>query len=175
MVTCRLLQFLFFLALFIAMANAQGQTCNAAITATAPDSRFQVNGDGTVSDLWTGLMWQQCSVGQSGGSCETGSASLVEWSQALTYVLDLNSGAGYAGYTDWRLPNKSELASLVENSCISPAINLTIFPNTPSATYWSSSPAVSNANYAFSLTSDGRDKLDFRTLTLRIRLVRTTL
>jgi len=46
-----------------------------------------------------------------------------------------------AGFRDWRLPNKNELASIVEYRCVA-AINKQAFPNTPSAEYWSSSPST---------------------------------
>ena len=45
----------------------------------------------------------------------------------------------HAGFTNWRIPNSKELATLVERSCIAPSINLSIFVSTPSAVYWSSS------------------------------------
>ena len=80
------------------------------------------NGDGTVTDASTGLMWQQ-----------DGSTS-KSWSEALAYCEALNLG----GYTDWRLPNIKELRSLVDYSRYNPAINTTYFPNTAASWYWSS-------------------------------------
>ena len=57
------------------------------------------NGDGTVSDSATGLMWMQ-----------NDSDSGMTWPQALDYAEDLQ----YAGYDDWRLPNVKELQSIVD-------------------------------------------------------------
>ena len=86
-------------------------------------------------DMQTRLVWQRCSLGQSLGSsaCE-GSASLYTWHEALQIAHDLGNG--------WRLPNVKELLSLVEEVCAEPAINVTMFPNTLSTFYWTSSPDI---------------------------------
>lgn len=62
---------------------------------------FVDNGDGTISDLATGLMWMK-SDSQKG----------MNWEEALGYAENLE----YAGYTDWRLPNAKELQSIVDYS-----------------------------------------------------------
>ncbi len=71
------------------------------------------NGDGTVTDTSTGLMWQQA-----------GSSNSMTWEQALAYCEGLNLG----GYTDWRLPTIKELYSLVDYTRYDPAINSVYFP-----------------------------------------------
>ena len=104
-----------------------------------PAGNFSANGDGTVTDSVTGLMWDQCSQGQSGAACATGSATSMGWTAALMAAVTANA-ANYKGHNDWRLPNKNELESLVDISIgTNPAINLTAFPATPvSGVYWSS-------------------------------------
>ncbi|WP_373508127.1 DUF1566 domain-containing protein [Thiocapsa sp.] len=57
--------------------------------------------------------------------------------------------AVFAGSSLWRLPNKKELASLVEQRCYAPAINSRFFPNTPSSWFWSSLRDAGNSNYAW--------------------------
>jgi hypothetical protein len=57
------------------------------------------NGNGTVTDGATGLMWMQ---GDNGAG--------VLWQDALSYAED----SDYAGYTDWRLPSAKELQGLVD-------------------------------------------------------------
>ena len=61
---------------------------------------FVDNGDSTITDNRTGLMWQR-----------SGSSRVKSWKRARTYVKRLNKG--FAGYSDWRLPTVEELASLL--------------------------------------------------------------
>ena len=118
-------------------------TCPANVGATAtPSSDFVVNANGTVSHTPTGLMWKQCNEGKRGAACATGAASYLTWADALTTARSSN----FAGYTDWRLPNKQELESVVDDRCHSPAINDTVFPGTVTdgtwaSTTWSVGPA----------------------------------
>ena len=75
-------------------------------------NHFVINGDGTVSDINTGLMWQQVTA-----------PGRYTWLQALNYCETFN----LAGYNDWRLPTIKELESIVDLS-IYPAIDTNIFP-----------------------------------------------
>ena len=50
-------------------------------------------------------------------------------------VTAANSGSGIAGYTDWRIPNRRELESIVDIGC-TPVIDTTVFPSTPSTYHW---------------------------------------
>lgn len=137
------------LVLMAVMATASAQNCRDDIAASAPDSRYRDNGDGTVSDLATGLIWKQCAEGLSGTACESGSALGLIWQDALQRAAD----AEFAGSALWRLPNSKELASLVEERCTVLAINSRFFPNTPSSTasswFWTSSPYAYGSVYAW--------------------------
>ncbi len=62
-------------------------------------NKFLDNGDGTITDLATGLMWQK-----------TDSGKTMNWEEALKYAENLK----YAGFDDWRLPNAKELQSIVD-------------------------------------------------------------
>jgi hypothetical protein len=136
------------LALFPLVGNAQ--TCQtASIPATTPTSQLTDNGNGTVTDTKTGLMWKQCSEGLTGADCATGSAEIYTWQAALAQAQTVNTSGGFAGHTDWRLPNVKELRSITEKQCYYPAINLTRFPNIGiyrfgywSGMYWSASPRL---------------------------------
>ena len=62
-------------------------------------NEFDDNGDGTVTDTATGLMWQQDDSGVA-----------MDWEDALSYAENFE----LAGYDDWRLPNVKELQSIVD-------------------------------------------------------------
>lgn len=150
------------------------QNCSADITPVAPDERYQDNGDGTVTDLRTNLMWHQCSSGLTGADCLTGTVLTYSWDTALQNPVTVNA-TGFAGHHDWRLPNTKELESLIELACYDPAINLTLFPNTVSDNYWTSSPAVYNAGQAWGISFNRGEISGFSrtTATFNVRLVRT--
>ena len=63
------------------------------------DNDFKDNGDGTVTDRNTGLMWMKTDSGKG-----------MTWEEALAYA----ENSTYAGYSDWRLPNIKELQYLVD-------------------------------------------------------------
>lgn len=72
-------------------------------------SRYVDYEDGTILDTHTRLRWQRCAIGQSwdGGTCN-GVPSEMTWDEAVKLTGD------YAGISDWRLPVKDELKTLVE-------------------------------------------------------------
>lgn len=125
---------------------AYAQTCKPeSIPATAPTSQFTDHDNGTVTDTKTGLMWKKCAEGQTWDSNTNGCAgsdASYTWQNALKQAQTLNTNGGFASYTDWRVPNKNELLSIVEEQCYAPAINLAVFPNTLFSVYWSSSPVA---------------------------------
>ena len=148
------------------------QGCNSPAR-MAPDSRYQDNEDGTVSDLQTGYMWQKCSVGQSGADCSEGSVSTFEWEESIQQADILNKSGGLAGHTDWRVADFKELKSLVEVNCWSPSINTSLFPNTPTIDYWSSSSYIGFAKNAWYVSfTSGKFTYNHRNVFNAVRLVR---
>ncbi len=120
---------------------------NPLVPATTPTSDFTLNDNGTAYHQKTGLTWKRCAEGQtwSSGAC-TGATLGYTWSQALQRG---PANDGFAGFNDWRLPNHKELSSIVEQRNWNPAINATVFPNTPAIDFWSASPYVPSADGAW--------------------------
>jgi len=117
------------------------------------------NGNGTVTDEATGLMWQQ----------ETIQNNMMSWRQALSYCERLNLG----GHTDWRLPTIKELLSLVDYSRYNPAINTKYFLDAKSSFYWSSTTAALNEDYAWGVNFEyGHDGLETKKYSYYVRAIR---
>jgi hypothetical protein len=89
--------------------------------------RFTDNGNGTVTDNCTGLVWQKATA-----------PGTSTWQDALLYCESLDLG----GSTDWRLPNVRELQSLVDCGRIQPCVD-PVF-STFSGHYWSSTSGFGN-------------------------------
>jgi len=108
---------------------------------------FVDNGDGTITDTRNGLMWEKLN-----------SAPTATWDQAKAYCENLTLG----GQSDWRLPNRNELRSLVDYSRNNPAINTTFFPDAVADDYWSSTTDVFSSGAAwvveFGVGSDFHDR-----------------
>lgn len=106
-----------------------------------PQRHYRDNGDGTVTDLNTGLMWQQ-------GDDQNGTgwnSPYYTWQQAGDYC----SGLSLGGHTDWRLPTVKELTSLLNLGGVDPSIDTEYFPECRSNHYWSGSTLVNYPDYAW--------------------------
>lgn len=141
------------------------------VPATTPLSDFELTPEGAAIHQRTGLEWMRCSVGQSwNGSTCTGEAEVFSWRLAV------KSGeeASFADHSDWRLPNRDELESIIEQRCFSPSVNEIIFPNTSSNWYWSATLDPYHSFVAWYVTFfNGRADSGFRTdANGRARLVR---
>jgi len=110
-----------------------------------PEPRFEDNGDSTITDHLTGLVWLK------NANC----AGSMNWYDALTYCNNLAHGS--CGLTDgsaageWRLPNIIELESLVNAEASIPAawLNSKGFSNVSSGFYWSASTHAYYTNCAW--------------------------
>ena len=136
-------------------AGADLQCTNENIAAPATTAHLVDNGDGTVSDPKTGLIWKKCPEGQAWNTgtkkCD-GTVAHYTWKQALLRAAQVNAGAvgQNLSHADWRLPNIKELNSIVERRCWNPAINEAVFPAT-SDWFWSSSPIADHDGYAWTV------------------------
>ncbi|VAX27244.1 hypothetical protein MNBD_NITROSPINAE05-1331, partial [hydrothermal vent metagenome] len=70
------------------------------------DQRFTDNGDGTISDSLTRLMWMQ-------NDSYLDTKKFVTFTQAVKYTRKKNEDA-FAGFSDWRIPDKKEAQTLYD-------------------------------------------------------------
>ena len=133
------------------------------------------NGDGTITDTKTGLMWEKKDQ-EVGGIHNYG--NLYTWGMAASpYTMNgtmvtsfqatLNTEPCFAGHCDWRIPNRFELESLLNLQNAYPAVDLMFKTNctsgctvltcscTQSFFYWSSTTVVTGLEYAWNLDFGG--------------------
>jgi hypothetical protein len=99
-----------------------------------PIPRFESDGDTTVIDKLTGLIWAPDAGTPDFGTCTGGSKT---WQEALDYVSCLNNN-NYLGHNDWRLPNRKELYSLIDYSRYDPCLPVDHLSTNIQFSYWSS-------------------------------------
>ncbi len=128
---------------------------NPASSGLPNPASYTDNGDGTVTDNVTKLVWQKAVT----------SSQAYSWCNAINYCATLT----LAGRS-WRLPTRIELLSLVDFTRTGPAINTTAFPSVPGGKYhWTSSPWVVSqiatkpqyswiVNFSEGLTSNAGDR-----------------
>lgn len=128
--------------------SLRGQDKTFAVACMRENSSYGVNdfvdnGNGTITDNATSLMWSQ---DDSGSDAPNG----LNWEEALAYV-EAQNEANYLGYSDWRLPDVKELQSILDygrspdttnSAAIDPLFNATPITNEGGQLdydfYWSS-------------------------------------
>lgn len=157
-----------------------GGVLNQYLLESTPTADFRVDSPGTITHTKTGLMWRRCAEGQNLVAVKTGTGSQCSgtaWSGSWTQAIQATANANnqyQAAYTDWRLPNKKELESIVETCGRNPASNQTIFPNTPLYYFWSGTtytPIQSNA-WVVNFVDGGSSWLPMSSSGYYVRLVR---
>ena len=127
---------------------------------------------GTVTDARTGLMWDNCSFGKTGTACTGASFQVSNWQDALLTSNAANN-TSYKGFNDWRVPNKNELESLVDLGRLAPVIDASVFPDTQSHPYWSSTVNAKSAGQAWTVNfGDGSVSVLAHGTVANFRLVR---
>ncbi|MEI7978893.1 MAG: DUF1566 domain-containing protein [Bacteroidota bacterium] len=104
-------------------------------TPTVIPNHFTDNGNGTITDHLTNLVWQK-----------EPNTNAVSWENAILYANNLI----LENDSDWRMPNIKELQSLNDEGFVSPSVNTNIFSNMGVKKYWSSTTQqnqVANAWY----------------------------
>ena len=141
---------------------------------------FTDNGDGTITDLATGLMWEKLS---NDGSIHDKDNS-YSWTGSSAKITSLNT-AVFAGFDDWRIPNVNELESLRHYTAADPAVHaefnvscvaactvLTCSCTRPDG-YYSSSTYQTNPDYAYVVNfADGATSGHLKTASTYMRAVR---
>lgn len=112
-----------------------------------PASRFTDHGNGTITDNLTGLMWEQ-----------SPSATTFTWANALSVRIPAINSANLGGHSDWRLPNRKELLTLlnIESTNNSTWLISQGFAGIVNNYYWSSSTLKVNTTQAWALYMQSR-------------------
>ncbi len=109
------------------------------VTTTFPAVHFTDNGNGTIRDNFTGLIWQKIQ-----------SPNTMTWEEALVYSKNLT----LSNLTGWRLPSLKELQSLNNKSLTKPSFDKTFFPNCITGNYWSSTTLQNTSAKAWDLNTE---------------------
>lgn len=148
--------FLFFCLPMVGVAEPIDTICSgteAAIPASTPTNQFDfdfVAGE-VVTDKKTGLMWARCPLGYywEEGTCTFDNDKTKSWMEALDFVVQNKTAeTPYLTYSDWRLPNIKELASIIERRCLEPSVNQYVFGYSGfiNSAYWSNTHYVGSTN-----------------------------
>ena len=100
---------------------------------------FKINGNGTVTDTITGLMWQQLDGGE------------MTIENAVTYCSTLTLG----GYSDWRLPNAHEAFSILHHQNANPALNTSVFTTTAAEYWWTNDFQINDNSKVWATNAGG--------------------
>ena len=96
------------------------------------------NGNGTITDNLTSLVWQKVLL-----------LDTITWEQSLSFADTLT----LAGYTDWRLPNIKELQSISDLTVTNPSMSSIFTVGTGAKSFWSSTTQLNNAPNAWYLNT----------------------
>jgi len=92
------------------------------------------NGDGTVTDLNTGLVWEK----MTGDGSIHDMNNFYTWQEAVYVHIATLNAANFAGHNDWRLPNVKELMSIINYEQANAAVSSMFGPVPIYSDYWSS-------------------------------------
>lgn len=117
-------------------------TCLMLLSVTTWSAGFNDNGNDTITDFATGLMWQQSDAHNN---------STRTHDQAIAYCNDLS----LTGNGNWRVPEVKELSTIVDYRRFSPSIESAYFPETISEFYWSASSYANDNSLAWLINFNG--------------------
>ncbi len=100
---------------------------------------FTDNGDGTVTDNVTGLIWQKADGGE------------MTWSNAVLYAQTNRVG----GQSDWRLPTSHEAFSILNHGRVNPALDTNFFTLSTAQYWWTADSQVADATRVWAINAGG--------------------
>ena len=128
-------------------------------TKETPASRFVDNGDGTITDIASGLMWTKATIAKD---------------QTHARATEAAAKLELAGHSDWRLPTVDELFLLADRTRKLPAIDTDVFPDTYNDWYWTSTDSKWDASCAWLVYFDYGDAYHYlRSGSACVRAVRS--
>lgn len=147
--------FLFSLLLITQSCTKLGTSIHVNLDKASDNSRFIDNGDGTITDTNTGLMWTKKDSYADLGEC-------LDWDNSKSYVSRLTTGE----HADWRMPTVQELKTIFDKSRLNKDFSGDtihsdpIFASGGAWRYWSSEIVASccSRDVDFGLGSIGEDR-----------------
>ncbi|HNA22009.1 MAG TPA: DUF1566 domain-containing protein, partial [Agitococcus sp.] len=130
--------------------------------------------DGGLRDKDNYYTWYNTNAATNGSyaGTENGGKNTQAFVQAVNAQ---DNGQGLCGHSNWRLPTKQELHSIVNYGKYNPAIDTAYFPNTVNSWYWSSSPVAYNSYLAWIVNFGyGYDYFNHKYYNYYVRLVRSS-
>ena len=127
---------------------------------------------------WTYTWYNPDSATNGGNAGSTGSNTcggfLSNQCNTLAYAAAVNAlTPKLCGFSDWRMPTREELRTIVNSATFNPAIATSYFPRTVSNAYWSASPSAPVAGGAWYVYFyNGNDGAYYEGYDYAVRLVR---
>lgn len=152
--------------------NSEGQSLHGQDANYSRNSLSYVdNGNGTITDSHTGLMWEK-----------ENDIAVYNWYEAsgtadpennLEGTTDVCGALTLAGHTDWRLPGIQELSTILHLGAANPSIDTVNFPSTSPEYYWTTTTVADYENYAWRINFyNGFINHDIKTNARLVRCVR---
>ncbi len=148
-----------------------------AVGATVSIAKREALSNNCVQDLVTGRMWARYTSAEN-AAMGAASDGKMKWTGELYDIFQWATAANVAelgGYSDWRIPNDVELASLRNMEAPNALPDTTAFPGWSTATYyWSSTTQPINTSYAMNVIfANGYVRDNTKTTTYFASLVRS--